>query len=334
MSWKEMFVDAEEEEERLKEELHELKKECIVWKCRANFKKELAQESAREQRVHEGHAVDLGWVMESCAEFLELVAKVVEPLEPKGSDAERLKTSIMLEKLKKGLTKWPEYFETKKNCWEKRLEVEEEVMEKDAVEKELKEQEKQVDELEKELETIEEKIKKDIVPMQQSDPEQHPCPYCDRIYASAKWLKRHVREDHPGQPTTGIDEDRVSFECPHGCGKTYQTRGWLMRHLRDKHGERPQSDEAADSNPIYCPHCDKKYASVGWLRRHVQKDHEGETDPDIGACGMRVPCPFCDRKYASFVSLKKRLKDKHENEAITGSDEDSVRLSCPHCKEV
>ncbi|CCD12104.1 unnamed protein product [Trypanosoma congolense IL3000] len=329
MSWKEISGGTKKMS-NTKNELAPPGEEAAEWRKLAHGWEAQARRLARLKCHHEDQAVDLGLVMESCAEFLELVTEVIKKAcDLKGKDGKK-----NVEKLERALTKWPEYLETETNYWEKRLRVQKGGTEADAMKEELKEQEKQADELEEELETIEEKIKKDIVPMQQSDPRLGVCPYCDRIYASAKWLKRHVREDHPGQPTTGIDEDRVSFECPHGCGKTYQTRGWLMRHLQDKHGERPQSDEAADSNPIYCPHCDKKYASVGWLNRHVQKDHEGETDPDIDACGMRVPCPFCDRKYASFVSLKKRLKDKHENEAITGSDEDSVRLSCPHCKEV
>ncbi|CCD15442.1 unnamed protein product [Trypanosoma congolense IL3000] len=231
MSWKEISGGTKKMS-NTKNELAPPGEEAAEWRKLAHGWEAQARRLARLKCHHEDQAVDLGLVMESCAEFLELVTEVIKKAcDLKGKDGKK-----NVEKLERALKKWPEYLETKTNYWEKRLRVQKGGTEADAMKEELKEQEKQADELEEELETIEKNLKKNIVPRRGDDPRLGVCPYCDSEYKSIGWLKRHVRDDHPGQPVPDIMER--GLKCPHACGKTYKTQGWLMRHLQDKHGEK------------------------------------------------------------------------------------------------
>ncbi|CCD11681.1 unnamed protein product [Trypanosoma congolense IL3000] len=283
-----MSVEAKSEE-RGEVELPQSEDGAAEWE----EKMERAEEM---ERLHREGALDLSWVWEAYDAFVKLAEKITELLDdskrkPEEEGQQKLDDKMLegLEnKMREGLTKWPEYYEKKKAYWRRRLEEPKNGTGEEVVEKELKGQEEQANKLEEELETIEENLAEILE--ERTTPEtgaktgqarsNSKCPYCDRRYASAGWLKRHVQKEHKGEPDPDMDVGRVTFKCPHGCGKTYKTQGWLNRHLREKHDEQSGSGEVAcdsdeDCVKLRCPYegCNKTYKKMGWLRRHIREKH-------------------------------------------------------------
>lgn len=108
---------------------------------------------------------------------------------------------------------------------------------------------------------------------------EHPCPYCDEVFATAERLKEHKKKYIGQKPLTCTT-----------CGKMFKQRTSFEVHV-SRHQE--------DAAKRHCADCDLTFATRIELRRHDQTTH-----------GMTFVCEQCRRPFTSQARLDQHSAGK------------------------
>lgn len=117
-------------------------------------------------------------------------------------------------------------------------------------------------------------------------------PGCERMFAVAKEMKRHVRQDHERVRTVEIG----MLNCPAGnCNKVYKTRGWLSRHIQTCH---PQITQVP--TPMQPSH---------------SRSTRGQNDNSTRG-SHSCPYPGCKKQLPTYKGIVNHCYVKHSFSAI------------------
>ncbi|XP_046752006.1 zinc finger protein 726-like [Diprion similis] len=138
----------------------------------------------------------------------------------------------------------------------------------------------------------------------------HPCPECDRIFASSSLLKRHSSVHSGERPYACEICDRrfaqlgqlnfhkkfhsnPRYRC-HICSKPFLRPSDIEKHMRTHTGEKP----------FDCKICLKSFAQLGALQQH-SRIHSGEKP---------YSCEICGKNFSQKANKTKHVKIHKEGE--------------------
>jgi len=110
----------------------------------------------------------------------------------------------------------------------------------------------------------------------------HECDVCEKSFASAKSLTRHIVKRHPN----------VFYKC-NVCGEEFKNKSELSDHReREKH--------VSDKKKWVCEFCSKPLTSKESYNYHISKFHSGNH-----------VCSTCNLNFDDSKGLKEHMKDEH-----------------------
>ena len=174
-----------------------------------------------------------------------------------------------------------------------KIEVKEEILQKDEINIKLEPKEECIDENEDEFYQYD-----DLSSVK--NPKNSSCEICGKIFKTYGYLETHIQNVHEG-----IKNYKCDF-----CNKTFGHKHVLKRHITNIHEEPdPLKIEEKNINSVQyeCEICGKKFSQFGNMRRHKKCVHEGIKD---------FQCDLCDKGFFDARHLKTHYSLVHEGRKI------------------
>jgi KRAB domain-containing zinc finger protein len=153
-----------------------------------------------------------------------------------------------------------------------------------------------------------------IKQLHKKDEHTQKCDRCDKTFAYANALTRHVELVHLGLRP---------FVCEK-CGKGYVTQSLLTEHQA-----KPTCNHGG-VRQYKCERCDLDFCKVLSYVKHFHHVH-GSQPPNMDA-GPAFLCDSCPKMYLNQIALEKHRKHVHQG-VPKGPRPKAQRLQCPHCEK-
>jgi hypothetical protein len=147
------------------------------------------------------------------------------------------------------------------------------------------------------------------------EPQEFPCPHCDKSYNAMKSLRFHITTKH-----TQVQESTPEPE-PEVPMRNLQPR----RSAVEKRTEKPAEEPAPEPLEFPCSHCDKSYNALKGLRFHMTTKHPNEShvpEPE------KEPTPEPEPEPEPEIPVTRNLQLSDSYEVL---DDKNVR--CLQCKK-
>ena len=144
-----------------------------------------------------------------------------------------------------------------------------------------------------------------------SEPIEHICECCGKIFPSAAKIKSHLRklkqERHPCSNceksflsvnaliihNNSVHEGRKDHICDL-CGKSFTTKGGLTYHIKILHYKKKD---------FKCDQCHKIFGRANLLKCHFKAVHDGQRD---------TICNLCGKTFTQNSALRRHINSVHE----------------------
>jgi hypothetical protein len=153
-----------------------------------------------------------------------------------------------------------------------------------------------------------------IKQVHKKDEHIHKCDRCDKAFAYANELKRHLELTHLGLRP---------FVCEK-CGKGYLSQKYLSEH------QAKPSCNHSDVKHFKCERCDIDFFKALSYVKHFHMVH-GSQPPNMDA-GPAFLCDSCPKMYLLRMSLERHRQEVHQG-VPKRPKHITPKFQCPHCEK-